>query len=83
LLLQGFDDKYAKMAQENFTQSKTLSLVGNAMTVGVMRGIGREILEVLRGCKDKRIVIANERSEVWESSENGVSRHTVLRHGIQ
>ena len=35
LLLQGFDDKYAKLAQQNFPQSKILSLAGNAMTVGV------------------------------------------------
>jgi DNA (cytosine-5)-methyltransferase 1 len=47
LLLQGFDDKYATLAQTNFTQSKILSLAGNAMTVGVMQAIGREIVEGL------------------------------------
>jgi DNA (cytosine-5)-methyltransferase 1 len=47
LLLQGFDDCYARLAQENFTQSKILSLAGNAMTIGVMRGIGEQIVEGL------------------------------------
>ena len=66
LLLQGFDDKYACLAQTNFTQSKILSLAGNAMTVGVMQAIGREIVEALNARKGERIVIA--RNEVTKQS---------------
>lgn len=47
LLLQGFDDYYARLAQQNFTQIKILSLAGNAMTVGVMEAIGSKIKEHL------------------------------------
>ncbi len=48
LLLQGLDDKYAIMAQENFPQSKILSLAGNAMTVGVMQAIASDVIKYLR-----------------------------------
>jgi len=47
LLLQGFDAEMAKIAQENFPQSRILAQAGNAMTVNVMQEIGRKIIDYL------------------------------------
>jgi DNA (cytosine-5)-methyltransferase 1 len=78
LLLQGFEDRYAILAQQNFTQSKILSLAGNAMTVGVMRGIGERILE---GLYQKIVIARNEMTK--QSSENGLFKSVIpLQNGI-
>jgi DNA (cytosine-5)-methyltransferase 1 len=47
LLLQGFDKEMAKIAQENFPQSRILAQAGNAMTVDVMQNIGKRIIDYL------------------------------------
>lgn len=45
LLLQGFDKELAQKAQKTFSATVLLSQAGNAMTVGVMKAIGKAILE--------------------------------------
>jgi DNA (cytosine-5)-methyltransferase 1 len=45
LLLQGFSLEIGKKVQANFTQTEILSWAGNAMTVNVMREIGKKILD--------------------------------------
>jgi site-specific DNA-cytosine methylase len=37
----------AKIAQENFPQSRILAQAGNAMTVDVMQNIGKKIIDYL------------------------------------
>lgn len=47
LLLQGFDVRKAKIAQDRLTQTRILSQAGNSMTVNFMQAIGKSILDYL------------------------------------